>query len=84
MDMGWPESRDCLQRRARRVSYGWNASRQAGDRSRAREGADLGARLWARGGSVRPLWTLKAVADACFYVVHKQGDVLLGTVHPAP
>ena len=49
-----------------------------------REGADLGARRWARGGSVRPLWTLKAVAEACFYVVHKQGDVLLGTVHPAP
>jgi REP element-mobilizing transposase RayT len=43
-----------------------------------------GARLWARGGSVRHLWTQKAVADACFYVLHEQGDVLLGTVHPAP
>jgi REP element-mobilizing transposase RayT len=43
-----------------------------------------GARLWARGGSVRHLWTHKAVAEACFYVVHEQGDVLLGTVHLAP
>jgi REP element-mobilizing transposase RayT len=43
-----------------------------------------GARLWARGGSVRQLWTQTAVAEACFYVVHEQGDVLLGTVHPAP
>ena len=43
-----------------------------------------GVRLWARGGSVRHLWTRNAVAEACFYVVHEQGDVLLGTVHPAP
>ena len=40
-----------------------------------------GALLWARGGSVRHVWTHKAVAEACFYVVHEQGDVLLGTVH---
>jgi REP element-mobilizing transposase RayT len=43
-----------------------------------------GARLWVRGGSVRQLWTQKAVDEACFYVVHEQGDVLLGAVHPAP
>ena len=43
-----------------------------------------GARLWSRGGSVRHLWTQKAVAEACFYVVQEQGDILLGTVHPAP
>jgi REP element-mobilizing transposase RayT len=43
-----------------------------------------GTRLWARGGSVRHLWTEKAVAAACFYVVHEQGDTLVGTVHPAP
>ena len=43
-----------------------------------------GTRLWARGGSVRHLWTQKAVAEACFYVLQERGDVLFGTVHPAP
>jgi REP element-mobilizing transposase RayT len=43
-----------------------------------------GARLWARGGSMRHLWSEKAVAEACGYVLHEQGDILAGTVHPAP
>jgi hypothetical protein len=43
-----------------------------------------GTRLWASGGSMRHLWNEKAIAAACFYTVHEQGDILPGTAHPAP
>lgn len=43
-----------------------------------------GTRLWASGGSMRHLSNEKAVAAACFYAVHEQGDILPGTVHPPP
>ena len=50
---------------------------QAGHRPRA-------AHVWVRQGSTRYLWHRAAVVAACFYVLHEQGDVLLGTVSPAP
>ena len=43
-----------------------------------------GARLWVRQGSARHLWQRTAVAHACFYVLHEQGDILPGTTSPAP
>src|SRR5262249_28294376 len=44
----------------------------------------MGTRLWARGGSRRHLWSANAVAEACSYVLQEQGDILAGTVPPAP
>jgi hypothetical protein len=58
------------------MAHGWNAGREAGDQSGAREGAEHGAE-----DAVKPSAT---VAEACFYVVHEQGDILLGTVRSAP
>jgi len=43
-----------------------------------------GARVWVRQGSMRNLWQRAAVEAACFYVLHEQGEILLGTVSPAP
>lgn len=43
-----------------------------------------GARLWVRQGSARHLWRPTAVAAACSYVLLEQGEILPGTVLPAP
>jgi REP element-mobilizing transposase RayT len=50
---------------------------EAGCRSRT-------ARVWVRQGSTRHPWQRTAVDAACFYVLHEQGETLLGTVSPAP
>ena len=43
-----------------------------------------GVPRWVRQGSTRSLWQRTAVEAACFYVLHEQGDILLGAVSPAP
>jgi REP element-mobilizing transposase RayT len=43
-----------------------------------------GTRIWVRQGSTRHLWHHAAVDAACSYVLHEQGEILLGTVSPAP
>jgi REP element-mobilizing transposase RayT len=50
---------------------------EAGRRPRA-------TRVWVRQGSTRHLWHRTVVDAACFYVLHEQGEILLGTVSPAP
>jgi hypothetical protein len=43
-----------------------------------------GTRLWVRQGSARHLWQRAAVDAACFYTLHEQGDIVAGTLSPAP
>jgi REP element-mobilizing transposase RayT len=43
-----------------------------------------GQPIWVRQGSKRQLWRPRAIDAACFYVVHEQGEILRGTVSPAP
>ena len=42
-----------------------------------------GTRVWVRQGSTRYLWNRAGVGAACLYV-HEQGEILPGTVSPAP
>jgi REP element-mobilizing transposase RayT len=43
-----------------------------------------GGRVWARQGGTRHLWHQAAVEAACSYVLYDQGEILPGTVEPAP
>ena len=43
-----------------------------------------GARVWARAFGARHLWQADAIDGACFYVLHEQGEIVAGTVWPAP